>query len=168
MLGSSWAAAQLAASQEGLSSMSEWVSEWVSPRYSVRNGVFHWEFLNKNSVFMYCFPRACNISCSYYSSWFEPLLIIKISYITSFITANITYTIRQLKVVDIFQQSTSAFLPNAFYSVLYIVCCTFWPTADKELLQNNPSTDAGITLHMFLNYFVLHFDTFNISRNYNK
>jgi hypothetical protein len=30
MLGSSWVAAQLAASQEGPSSMSEWVSEWVS------------------------------------------------------------------------------------------------------------------------------------------
>jgi hypothetical protein len=30
MLGISWAAAQLAASQERLSSMSEWVSEWVS------------------------------------------------------------------------------------------------------------------------------------------
>jgi hypothetical protein len=30
MLGSSWVAAQLAASQEGLSSMSEWVSEWVT------------------------------------------------------------------------------------------------------------------------------------------
>jgi hypothetical protein len=29
MLGSSWEAAQLAATQEGLSSMSEWVSEWA-------------------------------------------------------------------------------------------------------------------------------------------
>jgi hypothetical protein len=29
MLGSSWVTAQLTASQEGLSSMSEWVSEWV-------------------------------------------------------------------------------------------------------------------------------------------
>jgi hypothetical protein len=32
ILGSSWVAAQLAALQEGLSSMSEWVSEWVSMR----------------------------------------------------------------------------------------------------------------------------------------
>jgi hypothetical protein len=30
MLGSSWVAAQLAAPQEGLSSVSEWVSKWVS------------------------------------------------------------------------------------------------------------------------------------------
>jgi hypothetical protein len=29
MLGSSWVAAQLAASQEGLSSINEWMSEWV-------------------------------------------------------------------------------------------------------------------------------------------
>jgi hypothetical protein len=32
MLGSSWAAAQLAASQEGLSSMNEWVSEWIEKK----------------------------------------------------------------------------------------------------------------------------------------
>jgi hypothetical protein len=30
MLESSWVPAQLAASQEGLSSVNEWVSEWVS------------------------------------------------------------------------------------------------------------------------------------------
>jgi hypothetical protein len=36
MLGISWVAAQMAASQEGLSSMSEWVSEWVSEWESER------------------------------------------------------------------------------------------------------------------------------------
>jgi hypothetical protein len=33
MLGSSWVAAQLATSQEGLSSMSEWVSEYLQTKY---------------------------------------------------------------------------------------------------------------------------------------
>jgi hypothetical protein len=41
MLGSSRVAAQLAASQEGLSSMSEWVSEWNSCPKFVRTSQIH-------------------------------------------------------------------------------------------------------------------------------
>jgi hypothetical protein len=44
MLGSSWVATQLAASQEGLSSMSEWVSEWwIDALASVVVSSIYWD-----------------------------------------------------------------------------------------------------------------------------
>jgi hypothetical protein len=57
MLGSSWVAVQLAASQEGLSSMSEWVSEW--------HGVISQEieFLNFFSAYVASTFHVLPLSC---------------------------------------------------------------------------------------------------------
>jgi hypothetical protein len=69
MLANSWVAAQLTASQEGLSSMSEWVSEWVSignnPRFEAqRRHRLSWMRVS------ICLPQSAPATREVVSQWF--------------------------------------------------------------------------------------------------
>jgi hypothetical protein len=71
MLGSSWVAAQLTASQEGLSSMSEWVRLFIARRYT-KQWLFVWPFSRLGQYFLHIVIVLGDLMAKYTSSHGNP------------------------------------------------------------------------------------------------